>query len=329
MNSKLVYLVFLLISTKGYSQCSSVTDYDGNVYNTVVIGSQCWMQENLKVTRFNNGDTIREIEDSATWANITYSGITPPLWCHTNDTLTSSHTYGNLYNWYAAADPRHLCPAGWHLPSDTDWHVFATSLDEALDSATTYNSYIESTSAGGAMKATTLWWPPNTGATNSSGFTALPAASRSYSGYLDTQRTYSTFWCSTFPSWDSGIVWVREVENISADLYVLGLSKFSGFSLRCVNNSPIGIINIARNSDYGVQIFPNPSSGIFTIKTITEQDEKSEIEILDVVGRRVDMFNNPQHLGTNQFNYSLTTKGIYFIHMIGSNSSNVTRLVIE
>ena len=113
-----------------YTVGSTVTDIDNNVYNTVIIGTQIWLKENLKVTKYRNSDTI-----TTTWA---YNG---------NESNVS--TYGRLYDWYAATDSRGLCPTGWHLPTDAEW--------------TTLTDYLEGLSvAGGKLKeaGTTHWNSP-------------------------------------------------------------------------------------------------------------------------------------------------------------------------
>jgi uncharacterized protein (TIGR02145 family) len=137
-------------------------DIDGNIYETVKIGTQIWMAENLKTSHYRNGSAIKEIEDNTTWANIEKAGASTPGWCYYNGTAINNPTYGKLYNWYAVNDSRHLCPTGWHVPTDVEFQLLSNDLggDEV---------------AGGKMKATTLWTAPNTGADNSSGFSALPA----------------------------------------------------------------------------------------------------------------------------------------------------------
>lgn len=131
----------------------SITDADSNTYNTVTIGSQCWMAENLKTKTYLNGDPILSNLSGSEWTNTTSGAY-----------QISSDIYGNLYNAYAVADERHICPAGWHVPSASEW-------DELL----IYLGGEEN--AGGSMKetGTSHWLDPNVGATNESGFTALPA----------------------------------------------------------------------------------------------------------------------------------------------------------
>jgi uncharacterized protein (TIGR02145 family) len=139
-----------------------VTDYDGNVYPTVRIGTQLWMAKNLRTTRLKFGGTIQIVTDNTAWSNLT----TPGYCWYNNDEAANKETYGALYNWYTIATTN-LCPAGWHVPTDDDWEVLTTYLGG-------YNI------AGDKLKeaGTAHWANPNTGATNETGFSALPGGSR-------------------------------------------------------------------------------------------------------------------------------------------------------
>ena len=137
----------------------TVTDIDGNIYHTVTIGNQVWMKENLKTTKYKNATNIEYIgSDGLVWQLNTTGAY---AW-YNNDS-TWKYTYGALYNWSAVNSAKGLCPAGWHVPSDAEWTILTTYLGGA-------------NIAGGKMKETStlLWESPNTGATNKSGFTALP-----------------------------------------------------------------------------------------------------------------------------------------------------------
>ncbi len=121
MKKKYLLLTLLLaLNFQKAAQAQTVTDIDGNVYNTVTIGPQVWMQENLKTSRYQDGSAIGEVEDSISWANIYNTNSTTPAWCYYGSDAANNATYGKLYNWYAANDPRNVCPAGWHLPTGSD-----------------------------------------------------------------------------------------------------------------------------------------------------------------------------------------------------------------
>jgi len=140
----------------------TVKDYDGNVYQTVKIGKQIWMVGNLQVTHYNNGDVIPNVTDQTAW-----NGLTTGALCAYDNDQNNVKTYGYLYNYYVISDPRGICPAGWHVPSLAEWETLSQACGgDAV--------------AGGALKeaGTTHWDAPNTGATNSSGFTALPGGVR-------------------------------------------------------------------------------------------------------------------------------------------------------
>jgi uncharacterized protein (TIGR02145 family) len=195
----------------------TVTDIDGNVYQTVKIGSQWWMAENLKVTHYRNGDPIPNVTDAGTWANITTGA-----YCNYNNNPLNADTYGRLYNWYVVSDARIIAPEGWHVPSDGEW----TQLNDFL----AFN-------IGGKLKETGYehWDPPNDGATNESGFTALGAGYRHYSsgGYLSIHR--STYFWSTYNQHYLYTL-VRGLSCGHTMLTREQVNKHHGFSLRCIKD---------------------------------------------------------------------------------------------
>ncbi|MFT3681031.1 MAG: fibrobacter succinogenes major paralogous domain-containing protein [Ferruginibacter sp.] len=147
--------------------------------NTLLI--RAWMPVNLDVVTYRNGDTIPQVSDSATWANLTTGA-----WCYYNNDSTNGAVYGKLYNWYAVNDPRGLAPAGWRLPNEEDWNGLVYVLGNAFGTA------------GGKMKATTLWMSPNTGATNSSRFTGLPGGFRMPDANFGGGEGYFGEWWSDY-----------------------------------------------------------------------------------------------------------------------------------
>ncbi|MBI5186159.1 MAG: chitobiase/beta-hexosaminidase C-terminal domain-containing protein [Nitrospinae bacterium] len=204
-----------------YSAGPQVTDIDGNVYNSVIIGTQTWMKENLKVTKYRNGDAI----PTTTPRDI--SGETSPQyqWAHNNEGDTA--TYGRLYTWYAATDSRGACPASWHLPSDAEW----TTLTDYMGGVDV---------AGGKMKeaGTTHWRSPNYGADNSSGFTGLPGGYYQYDFYYGNHFTMmgeSGCWLSATVSYEP-TAWTRELFRISGDVGRHVYVKYIGYSVRCVKD---------------------------------------------------------------------------------------------
>ena len=198
----------------------SVTDINGNVYPTVNIGSQTWMQKNLNVSKYKNGDIIPQVTNATQWA-----ALTTGAWCwYNNDSATYAATYGKLYNWYAVNDPRGLAPDGWHVPSDGEW----TTLTDCLGGVDV---------AGGKMKeiGTSHWQSPNTGATNSSQFNALPGGDRDFSnGNYQSVNLAALFWSRSV--YDSVYAISRQLFYERNRIEVYNENKRFAFSVRLIQN---------------------------------------------------------------------------------------------
>jgi uncharacterized protein (TIGR02145 family) len=201
---------------------SQITDVDNNSYNTVQIGTQCWMRSNLKVSKYRNGDNIPTGLSDAQWSSTSSGAYAIYGNDNANDAL-----YGKLYNWYAVNDSRGLCPVGWHVPSDAEWTTLTNFLGgEGI--------------AGGAMKSTTTlptpggWNSPNEGATNSSGFTSLPGGYRGSGGGFD-YLGYNGFWWSSSGA-GSGSAWYRYLNFTNASAYRSIYVHRIGFSVRCARD---------------------------------------------------------------------------------------------
>jgi len=213
-----------------WTECPpTVTDYDGNIYQTVLIGDQCWMMENLKVTHYRNGDPIPNVTDNAAW-----EGLTTGAYCAYNNDPLNVATYGRLYNWYAVDDSRNIAPEGWHVPSDAELKQLEMYLGMSQAEADAIG--LRGTDEGGKLKeaGTTHWIAPNTGATNESGFTALPGGLRSYDGTFYSMGYLAYFWSSTEGS--SNYAWSRYLSCYSSQVYRYDYSKPYGFSVRCVRD---------------------------------------------------------------------------------------------
>lgn len=195
---------------------SLVKDIDGNVYKTVKIGDQWWMAENLKVTHYLNGEAIAHVTDSSAWSNLS-SGA----YCEYGNNSSNVSTYGRLYNWYAVDDSRGLAPAGWHVSTYSEWQTLIDFLggDDV---------------AGGKMKetGTTHWTSPNTGATNESGFTALPGGVRGDDGPFYDLKNKAFLWSSLDGGNYDG--WFRVLSFDISEIHREDSHKRSGFSVRCV-----------------------------------------------------------------------------------------------
>ncbi len=182
----------------------------------VRIGTQIWMTRNLNVSRYRNGDPIPQVQDPSAWA-----ALTTGAWCYYENNTVNGTTYGKLYNWYAVNDPRGLAPTGYHVPSDGEWTTLTTFLGgESV--------------AGGKMKATTLWNSPNTGATNSSGFTGLPGGIRNRFGSIFDIGFNGNWWSSS--EGGAAFAWARRLVYNYSIAYRLTGYKENGFSVRCLRD---------------------------------------------------------------------------------------------
>ncbi len=198
----------------------TVTDIDGNAYKTIIIGKQTWMAENLKVTKYNDGADIPLVTDYGEWNRLT----TPGYCWYFNDEQHYRNTYGALYNWYAVNTEK-LCPTGWHVSSDTDMVILFDFLGGR-------------DVAGGKLKetGTTHWNSPNTGATNETGFTALPGGVRNDGGYdISYLNSNGFWWLSTEYNSNQVFVWRLDYNDVGA-YYTNTWStpKNYGRSIRCI-----------------------------------------------------------------------------------------------
>ena len=196
----------------------TVTDIDGNVYHTVKIGSQTWMFENLKVTRYRNGDAIPMV--TGDWGSLNSGAY---CWFGNDHDNYAPH-YGALYNWYALSDSRHICPEGWHIPSNTEWNTLIGNLG-GVDVAGA------KLKERGYMHWVSPDWQLDYESDNSSGFTALPGGCRQLtSDYPFSEIHYSGNWWSV-----EGLDFVLKRENSRAELSNT-YSKTFGLSVRCIKD---------------------------------------------------------------------------------------------
>ena len=199
----------------------TMTDQEGNEYKTITIGTQTWMSENLRTTKYRDGSEIPNVTDSTEWIELTTGAC-----CNYNNTTNADTiaTYGRLYNWYAVNDARKIAPTGWHVPTDAEWTTLIAFLGgEDI--------------ASGKMKetGTSHWISPNAGATNESGITALPLGNRSYyDGRFINLSYYCLFWSST--NIDTTLAWHCEMYYWDAKAYSYGYWKTTGCSVRLIKD---------------------------------------------------------------------------------------------
>jgi len=207
-----------------------VKELDRNNYKSVKIGNQVWMVENLNVSRYRNGDSIPEVRDPVKWKNLTTGA-----WCYYGNNPDNGLKYGKLYNWYAVTDPRGLAPAGWHVPSLAEWEILDSLL--GID-------------VGVKLKSTSYWYKldkksirklrlnPDSRATNSSGFTALPGGYRHPAGSFFNITTHGQWWSRSFsPLFKSRHPYSRSLDYNNPYFSENDLSeKLYGYSVRCIRD---------------------------------------------------------------------------------------------
>lgn len=201
---------------------TQITDIDGNVYHSVTIGTQTWMVENLKTTKYRNGDPIPNVTVNEQWDTLTTGA-----YCNLRNLTSNIATYGRLYNWYAVNDSRNLCPSGWHVPSSEEWNVLLQFLNS--------NGYIGLTEVN-ALKSTT-GWSGNGNGTDNYGFKALPGGSRSLYGYFpSTYNDDGRWWTSTEAYLSTDEANYIEMRSTSQGVEKNGFDKSMGCSVRCVKD---------------------------------------------------------------------------------------------
>jgi uncharacterized protein (TIGR02145 family) len=212
--------MYVMKTLPSFANCGTVTDIDGNIYNTVTIGTQCWMVENLKTTKYNDGISIPNVTSKSAWG-----ALNTGAWCYYDNDASNNPTYGKLYNWYAVNTGK-LAPTGWHVPSDQEWLTLRDYLGGAQE-------------AGGKIKSTVgLWNLPNIGANNSSGFSAYPSGLRNSSmGSIYASLGDATnFWASNKVN---NLAWFCSVQTNSSVFSVFSGSynpEKSGFAIRCIKD---------------------------------------------------------------------------------------------
>jgi len=201
----------------------TVTDIDSNVYNTVQIGTQCWMKENLKTTTYRNGIAIPYVADEIAWSNVNTGAY---VWNYY--IMDYKDDYGALYNGYAIVDPSGLCPTGWHVPTNEEWIVLIDYLGGL-------------NVAGGKLKSTRTypepqprWEYPNTAATDEVGFSGLPGGLRNYDGQFYTFEEDGRWW-STTERWP-GSLWTYILNSHTGGARMVNFMVTCGFSVRCLRD---------------------------------------------------------------------------------------------
>ena len=212
-------LIIFTFSCKYNRDSNTVQDIDGNVYTTVTIGTQTWMAENLKTTKYRNGDPIPNIADDIEWGNLSTGA-----YCDYENTPNNNTNYGRLYNWHTVNDSRNLAPIGWHVSTDAEWTILITYLGGKEV-------------AGGKLKeiGLTLWLLPNIGATNETGFTGLLGGHRYHDGEFGGIGFNGSFWSST--QFSTTKAWYCYLGSTYTEVGRYLLTKGNGLSVRCLKDN--------------------------------------------------------------------------------------------
>jgi uncharacterized protein (TIGR02145 family) len=220
----IIFLLMTFIILMSISGChsNSVKDIDGNVYRTVTIGTQVWMKENLRTSRYNDGTAIPLVAGSDAWVNMKSAAF-----CWFNNEETNKEVYGALYNWHVISTGK-LCPEGWHVPEDSEWVKLRAFLEK--------DGFGEDTGDKLKEAGTSHWKSPNSEANNKSGFTALPGGYRSYNGSFNFLGIAGYWWSSTEYMAATSYFWNLRYKFSYVYKYIS--DKTNGFSVRCIKDQP-------------------------------------------------------------------------------------------
>jgi uncharacterized protein (TIGR02145 family) len=225
----MVFMILILIaavSCEKQNEDKTISDIEGNVYQTVKIGNQLWMAENLRTSRFNDSTAIQKVEDCVWWESLKNPGF---CWYDNNPEI-NMNIYGALYNWYTVNSGK-LCPSGWHVPTDNDWKILEKYL--GMTQAEADASDWRGEGLAYKMKSTTDWNNLSYG-DNSSGFSGLPGGMRWLGCGFDNIKDMGCWWSAT--EHGEGEVWYR---SLSSNTFTIGRpSAFKnwGLSVRCIKN---------------------------------------------------------------------------------------------
>jgi len=309
-----IIITFLTFCLTGIAQ-QTVTDYDGNIYETVIIGEQIWLKENLKSLHYSDGTPV------------------PDVVAYNNDDSLGV-IYGLLYSWNAVMNGSNqpgdqgVCPCDWHVPTDEEWTVLENYLGG-------------SSVAGGKMKeaGTEHWLPPNTDATNSSGFTGLPAGE--FDAYFNPNKfwllhTAAVFWTSTQTNQSQALE--RYLSYDDAVCGRLAWYKVMKYSVRCVKDSPTDIKteSINLNKFQLNQNYPNPFNPITKIKFTLPQDVRGEskdviLNVYDVLGNEIAVLvDDEKFAGTHEVKFDATglPSGIYLYQLKAGNYIQTKKMML-
>jgi len=309
----LLFAAIVLLTFNSYAQI--VTDYDGNLYDTVHIGSQVWLKQNLKTKHYLNGDSIPNVT-----ANTSWSALTTGAYCNYMNDTGNGAIYGKLYNWYAVNDSRKICPTGWHISSDGEWNIMVKHLDASVD--TTLTGY-QGTNIGWKLKETgTIHWTTTSASvTNSSGYTALPGGHR-LNAVFYTLGSNGYFW--TKSAKDASSSWHRYLNAGSSQVGRSFANKNDGRSVRCIKDYPTTQIQNSNNLP-DIQIYPNPATNSLNLDC--HENQKIIMQIYNLLGQCLMQKNLVDE--TNIIDISALIKGLYIIRLTDNDWSVESKFIKE
>jgi len=220
-----------IIVNDGSNACPgapTATDVDGNEYPTVLIGDQCWMKENLKTTKYNDGTPIPNVGDANAWANLTTGAY---VWYE--NAISWKDKYGAMYNWYAVDDPNGLCPTGWHVPSEDEWIILTGFINGYSQGYKLRSCRQVNSPLGGECNTTEhpRWDESVSHGTDQFGLSLIPGGSRELPGYFISMGSRGCLWASTY---DLDVAWFANMSSTS--LFLNADNPKRGYSLRCLKD---------------------------------------------------------------------------------------------
>lgn len=302
-------LSFILFTNLIFSQNpgSGVTDADGNVYETLVYGTQEVMKQNLKTSKYCNGDAIENVTDFNLWSNLSTGA-----WCYYNNDVANNSVYGKLYNFYTVSDSRNVCPCDWHVPTEAEWDVLLNFLGGPGSAQ----------NVGGKMKEAGFahWQSPNLGATNESNFTALPGGGRfPFSNFYNIGQ-YCDLWTSTV--YDTNNSYKRDL-GYSGNVFSgsTNLGKKSGISIRCMKNAPLQQNEFNKET---IKVYPNPASDVFSV-SLSEIHLPVHYLLNDLTGKLLDegkLTTTETVIDIHKLN-----QGVYYLTLTSDNTTLFFKIV--
>jgi uncharacterized protein (TIGR02145 family) len=219
---------FALLAGAACRQAPTMTDLDGNVYRVVEVNGVCWSAEELRTTKYANGDAVAAVSDASAWVAASSGAV-----CSYNNSASNDATTGKRYNWFAASDARGLCPLGWHVATDLEWKDLESALGmpaSELDGLGLLRGTDQN--VGGKLKALQTWNSPNAGATNESGLGLTGSGQRTgIGGGFTSLSTAGYWWTSTENGTDALFrTMITSIQGIVRDAF----PKQNGFCVRCV-----------------------------------------------------------------------------------------------